>query len=267
MNSNKPLRMCAAAMLLAGCSLSATTLIENDFDAGADVGPAFQQVANGIGAGGSSDASTGIVTSGANGNSAYGLNTSSTVDASSFDGFTIEWVVASANINSNVGAPLSNGWFFGVTDSTSTAGSGLYNNASHALGIRLLASGNDMSFTQDSSGGSSLYTSLGVAVSTASSYEDGFTLSLTVNNDNTWSAFSTGLSADFSTSGSLNTVSGTGFSYADIAGSLVAYSSIQGTSLSYTADSVSLTAVPEPSAFAMLSGVLALTFVASRRRR
>lgn len=257
---------------LAFASLSAadaSVLIDNDFGAGLDTGPSFQQVANGVGSGGSSNTTTGVVTSGASVNSAYGLNSSSTVDASTASGFTIVWDVASASIGT-VDGPASNGWFFGVTTSTSTGGSGLYNNSNQALGIRLLGSGGsgtDMVFVQDSdgAGGPQLTSSLGVAVSTAASYEDGFSISLTVNNDDSWSAFSTGLSADFSTSGTLDTTA-SGFSYADVADSLVAYSSIQGLSLSYTVDNVTLSAIPEPSSFALLAGLIGLTSVLIRRR-
>ena len=60
---------------------------------------------------------------------------------------------------------------------------------------------------------------IAAAPPTQGSMDDGFTISLTVNSNNTWSASSTGLSTEISKSGTLNNA---GTLYADVAERLVA---------------------------------------------
>jgi hypothetical protein len=249
-----------------------TVLLSNDFGGGTDIGPAFQEVANGLGTGGFSNAVTGVITTGSTTgqNSAYGLNTQSTVDATSVSGataFKVEWIVSGANLQGNVNNVRYNGWFFGVTantNATGTGGTSLWNQEPDAIGIRLLSSDNgNMQFIQDANSGDEDTSSLGVSLPSLASLQDGFTISLTVNSDDTWSASSTGLSSDFDASGSLTAKN----SYADLADNLVAYTSIQGDGLIYTADQVTVTAIPEPSTLCLgalgLLGLIGLT----RRKR
>jgi len=245
---------------------SAATLIENDFGGGADTGPAFQQLHNGQGTA-SADPSTGTITTTGVDNASIGLNNSGTVDASAALGFTLEWVVSSFtgdSFNDGNGSRVTfNGWFFGVTTDTGNTGPSLWNNTDEAVGI-LMDGGSsftDWSFVQRTGDSLDANTSLNGSQPTVASFNDGFTVSLTVNNDDTWSASSTGLSNNISSSGSL--AAGT---YATIAGSLVANTTIQGSGVGYVVDNVTLTTIiPEPASLAM--GLAGLTLLAARRHR
>ncbi|CAA6692447.1 MULTISPECIES: PEP-CTERM sorting domain-containing protein [unclassified Lentimonas] len=257
-----------AATFLVGQASAATILIESNFDGGSTTGPAFQEFDNGQGTNGTASPATGVIstaTDSAN-NSNVGMNNVSTVDVTSYTSFTVEWVVDSATIDP---ADITfNGWWFGIGSSTATNGTAIYANNPGSIGIALVtdaASGrpNSMSFVQD--GGSTVaQTSLGVAEPSQASILDGFTISMTLNSDDTWSAFSSGLSADFSESGSLTDANGN-FLYSDLT-SVSTNTSIQGGELSYTLDSVTLTTVPEPSSYALLAGLLGLSYVMVRRR-
>ncbi|WP_193212908.1 hypothetical protein [Luteolibacter marinus] len=221
-----------------------TVMLENDFGEGADTGPGFQTLWNGSGGAANTDDLTfpasGVVTitSGASDNAAIGLNTSAAVDASGNPSFTLIWVVSNfSKGQTGSGYIHYNGWFFGATTSTSSAGNGLWNNAARSIGI-LLDGGtnyNDWRFVQRTPGGNVTQTALNGNQASVQSFADGFTLTLTVNDDDTWSASSTGLSNEINATGGL--AAGT---YAAMAGSLVANTSIQGRNLSYTVDEVIL---------------------------
>ncbi|MCH7228096.1 hypothetical protein [Haloferula sp. A504] len=254
----------AASALLFTVPAGAATLLSNDFGGGADIGPGFQQLYNGQGTA-SADPATGTITTTGVDNAAIGLNTSGTVDASAAPGFTIEWVVSSFtgdSFNDGSGSRVRfNGWFFGVTTDTGSGGTSLWNNTGEAVGI-LMDGGNsytDWSFVQRTGGSLDSNTALNGSQPTVASFNDGFTVSLTINDDNTWSASSTGLSNNISSSGSL--AAGT---YATIAGSLVANTTIQGTQVGYVIDSVTLTTIPEPTTATLFGGLLVLTLL--RRR-
>ena len=82
------------------------------------------------------------------------------------------------------------------------------------------------------------------------SYEDGFTVSFTLNSDNSWSASTSGLSSDINTNG---TVVGT--FYNDIAGNAIVSSFYQSATANadlINYDSVSLTTLPEPATIGLL---------------
>ncbi|MCH7228097.1 hypothetical protein [Haloferula sp. A504] len=235
-----------------------TVLVDHTFDGVAnDIGPAFQQLYNGQGTA-STDPSTGYIeTTGIN-NASIGFNTEAAVDASTAAGFTITWVVDSyydwgLDTGAVGGSSVHyNGWFFGVGTSTSDTGTGLWNNHD-SLGL-LLDGGNTFSandWSLAANFGGKAFASLGTPA-TYASLADGFTVSLTVNSDGTWSASSTGMSTDISATGNLADF--TTLTYSDIAGSLVANTTIQGpnpsttASLNYTVTSVTLTVHDGPSA-------------------
>jgi hypothetical protein len=241
-----------------------TVLVDRTFDeVENDTGPAFQQLYNNQGTA-SADPATGTITTPSTDNASIGLNTSGTVDASAASGFTIEWVVSSFT---NTGIIKFNGFFFGVTTVTLSNGDGLWNNAPEAVGI-LLDGGTahpDWSLVErtgdPTNGILSASTGLGGTANDFSvSDNNGFTLSLTINDDDSWSAFSTGMANNISASGTL-----AANSYATIAGSLVANTTIQGSGVGYVVDSVTLSTIPEPTTTTLFGGVLLLTLL--RRRR
>lgn len=265
MFSSKSLAALTIAIAFAGTT-HAAVLIDNDFGPGGDIGPAFQQFSNGQGSGYSADPSTGVIDTGNNvNNNNTGLNTVATVDASGTDGFTMTWTVSSADITPATGSGIFyNGWFFGVTNNPATNGSAIWTNSGLAVGV-LIDGGSSYSDWQfvDSDGTKTQH-ALNGAPPTVASIEDGFTVTLTVNNDDTWEVSTTGLSNASTTTGSLST----NVTYADIAGTLVANTSIQGDdNLTYTVDHVTLetTQIPEPASLA--SGLLGLALLAARRRR
>ena len=144
----------------------------------------------------------------------------------------------------------ANGWFFGVVggaNATLTGAGGLFANSdTDSIGIQLYGGSNGDMILIENAGGTETETALtsptGSGAPDIASLQDGFAISLTVNSNNTWSAFSTGLSTDFNTNGILTKVL-----YADVADALVASTTIQGSNpLTNTIGEVSLTA-HEPS--------------------
>lgn len=264
------------ASLAAGLAVvqaQAAILIDNDFGAGADTGPAFQQIGNGAAGGGTADPLTGLVTLNNHTDpwANYGFNNPTAVDVTSVSGatgFTVNWTVSSMDIATQ-GRIDENGLFFGVVggnNATGTAGNSLFTNDPESIGL-VLRSGNfgNMQLYQGSAAdASSSLTALGAAAPTIASLEDGFTISLTVNDDNTWSASTTGLSDDVSASGTLTIGNSL---YADIADNLGAYASVQGEGLTMTVDHVTVTTVPEPASIGMLMGLGAGLMLVRRRRK
>ena len=266
-----------ASFIITASTSNATTLLFNNFDGDDlnDTGPAFQQITNGQGSDESTNLNTGLISSATDSaNSAIGFNTGSKVDVTALaptaTGFTIQWVVSGATFTSNdtssnaAGTVNANGWFFGVTAGTGSGGSDLFNNVGHAFGITLLSenfSPNTIALFESGVGnGSQVSTSLGVASPSAASINDGFTLSLTFNSDSSWSAFTTGLDNNISTSGTADDAR-----YDILGGGLVPNTTVQGLDIDYTIDSVTVTAIPEPSA-ALMVGLFTM-FGATLRRR
>lgn len=263
--------VCFVAIVSFGHANADVILIESNFDGAASTGPAFQFLSNNSGAAGvqsSGDPANGTLDTAGLNTSAAGFNNVSTVDATAVtnsNAFTVEWVVDSILNSDNISF---NGLFLGVVSGTDATGGGpgsLFNNNPAAVGIRLL--NGDFQFVEDAQGnGAQTTTLLSQTSPTTATLEDGFTLSFTVNDDDTWTAFSSGLSTEFSAAGTLG---GATTNYASIADDLGASASVQGADIDLTIGSVSVTAinsVPEPSSILVL-GLGALALLQRRNRR
>ena len=255
--------VCAA---LATGSTNAAVLVDHTFDGSAnDIGGlTFQEVSNGLGSGGSSDLSTGVITAGivpGNDTSSYGFNATSSIDvttaAPSANGFKIRFTVSATDVD--VSDLDNNGLFFGVVSGTGangTTGTSLWNNDPHAFGYVAgsNAYGDNVMRQDGANAGTSVTTPLGGVAPTNASFQDGFTITLSLFDDDTWTITSTGLLAtDLNGSGSLTTT-GTGiFDYDAIAADLTPYVGIQGESGGkITVDRITVTAIPEPGSLALL---------------
>ena len=200
-------------LIMASSPLMAQIVIMNNFDGDDtnDVGPAFQQLTKGVGepdSPGTFDPATGVIINGMTSTNATGFNNVSLVmiDPATTE-FTATFVVDSVV---NTEFIRSNGLFVGlVTDpetgtssATGTTGSALFNNnLVGGLGLQFL---DDNSFRLVRDGDNNATSIGGAAISIeeadqaafVASLEDGFTFTITVFDDNTVEAFTTGLSTE-----------------------------------------------------------------------
>ena len=274
----------ASAVVMLSNNVFGTIIIQNNFDGVADdIGPAFQLLSNGAGgATGTFDPSTGVISTGTgtsgNNTGASGINNTSlaTIPVGTTS-FTVEYVIDSF---ANAATIRSNGFFLGVaTDAgaTVTTGDGLFNNTAASIGLNLLdppggsPGVNEGRIAGDgASGGTTNLES--ITSPTFASVEDGFTFTLTVRDDNTYDAFTTGLSTDVSIIN--DNLTGGSPLFADfVSGGIGINSTTQGNGIDggvgpsgFTVGSVTLSAVPEPSTSILVGLVSGLALFGRRRR-
>ena len=207
-----------------------TTLIDYRFDGVAnDVGPAAQQVSDGGGAGGSANTTTGLIRTGTGSGDAstYGINSSGLVSLSGYTSITATFVVDSITLSGGVADLLYNGMFFGMVagaNATGTGSASLWNNDPDAFGYTPGSSENGVHVINRKGSGIGTLASHSIASTQPgdASLKDGFTVSLTVFADDSWSISSTGLSTNLSDSG---TTSGL---WSDLSGGVGVYAGFQG---------------------------------------
>lgn len=193
-------------------------VLDNDFGDDEDIGPGFMMRQAG-GTGGTANPDTGYFKTGSKASSLYGLDSDTGLDITPVDGavgFTVVWTATNSTAN-----PSYNGLQFRISDTSNTTWCG--------IGV-VTASYGDMQFLEKGTG-----SDLNAATPSDDSLIDGFTINLTVNNDDTWAASSIGLSADFSASGSL-----TEGTYANLSTNLMVTAFYQGIYQSCTLDHVTV---------------------------
>lgn len=254
-------------------------VIDYRFDGGTtnNIGPAAQVVKNGVDTvtAGFANLSTGFIKTGTgfttNANfHSIGINSSGTVDLSSFSGFTATFTVDSIRLSSGeVTDLLANGMFFGVVSGSNATGTGatsLWNSNPQAIGY-VPGSGTygDNQFAMNTVSGSASVSTIALTTPAPPNAEflNGFTVTINVFDNNTWKISSTGLGNELNQSGTL----ASGINYATFAQGVGLYSGLQGRQLSdLDMGRMTLTAIPEPSSLLLL-GLIALILVLRRRRQ
>ena len=198
-----------AVVVMAASPLTAQVLISNNFDGddSNDLGGAFVISSNDLEDEDMTDPANGLISflDEGNSNPNVGITSSTAADFSGFDGFTVEWVVAEGFNTADI---ASNGWFFGVQNSPGVQGDGgtLWNNLPNAVGVTLFQFSNftraDFAESFALNGNDENFVRVDVVeepdetpLALNEVAEDGFTITLTLNSDDTWSVSSEGLDA------------------------------------------------------------------------
>jgi len=263
-----------AGGLFLNSQAGATVLIQNNFDGSPITGGALQTLSNGVGGAGTFDPNTGVITTTNGNNNTTGFNSSvlETFDSDVFDTLTVTFDVAAADVS----LASANGFFLGLvtgTDATATDGDGLFNNNPNAIGLQFRDNGGANNQILETNGvGDGLGTVIGsLPLITDASLADGFTFTLTLNDNDTFDAVSTGLSTNINLTGV--TFGANGASFEDFSNGVGVNSTLQTnfadgpSSSSFTFNSVTLeaTTIPEPSSAVLLVGGLGC--LAFRRKR
>jgi hypothetical protein len=257
--------LCSTIAALTVQQATAATIVDFSFDDTAnDTGVAFQHFDNATGTS-TADLTTGQVSSSST--AAAGFNTVSSIDLSSYSGFTVGIVVESSNFDITI--PSYNGSFFGIAtgpNANATDGSALWQNAGTttkpSIGVQFGDAGRGtagfVELAVDAGGYS--FTQL-IAAPTVSA-DDGFTLSLTFTDNGTGDAgvtvTSTGMDTDINYSGTV------GFTYASFADTVSGNISSQGGG-AYDLASYRIVSIPEPATLGLIS-VFGGSLLCIRRR-
>jgi hypothetical protein len=258
------------AILIFAQPATADDIIFNNFDGddANDTGGLFNIVSNPNATSSTTDPSTGLISHAGN-NSTQGFSSSTAFDAQAFTSLTVVWQIDSVtNAITN-----ANGWFFGLQSAQGLEGDGttLWNQVPDAIGVNLFGN----SGAGPDAVASDVGAKTGIDVSSTdnaigdSGIADGFTVSLTLNDDNTYAVSSTGLTNEFDQN--LTGAFPGAFTYTDFGNTTFAATTFQisgaGT-IAVQVGSVTVTGtavIPEPGSLVMLS--LGLGAVYSRRRR
>jgi len=259
-----------AAVIFAPQFAPADDIIINNFDGndGNDIGGLFNIVSNGLESSDTTNPSTGLISHAGN-NATMGFSSSTSFDAQAFTSLTVTWQIDSVTN----GISNANGWFFGLQSAQGIEddGSTLWNNVPDSMGVNLFGN----SGAGPDAVASDVGAKTGIDVSsvdnavTDPAIADGFTVSLTMNNDNTYSVFSTGLTNNFDQN--LTGAFPGAFTYADLGTTTFATTTIQINGngiIAVQVGSVTVTGtsvVPEPGSLAVLG--LGLGAFCCRRRR
>jgi hypothetical protein len=257
-NTAVPMLMVAVMVVAAQTPVWGAVLIDNNFDGVADdIGPSFANRSWGDSS--NANPNTGVLQLDDRNHYRVGLSTTSTVDASSAPGFTATWSVSSSNVTS--AAVTEAGWFFGVSTATNGSNNLWDDSPGFSFGV-LMSSAHFSDWVVVDHSDTSIETQHAMAgvIPSDASMQDGFTLSITLNSDDTWEVTTTGLSNTSTHTGSLSS----NVTYSDLAGSLLATTHLQGGNLTYTVTRATLTTVPEPASLALI-GLGGLMMI--RRRR
>lgn len=278
MRSKALLAACAALTLAAG-SAQAAILIDYTFDNTAnDTGAAAQVMKGGSGSVGT--LATGIA--GSTANSVGGFNNAtltSLTTPTAYTSFTATFEINSIN-SITITSLLNSGLFFGVVSGSASTGTtqfasygrntvanGQVGSFGYLAGSSRAGYGDHSVFFKKEGTADNGVDTLDPIASTAptdGSLKDGFTVSMTVNNNDSWSITSTGLSTDLSDSGSIAGL------WAEFSDGVGLQAHFQGDNVTnpgtFDIARMTLTAVvPEPGSLAML-GLGGLCLIKRRRR-
>ncbi|MCG8587499.1 MAG: hypothetical protein MI757_22560 [Pirellulales bacterium] len=260
----------ASTITITSAKADAVTLIDYTFG-GSNTGPAVQVVDNGTdtAVSGSANTGSGVIITGNSGTSGsgnthnIGFNSSGLVDTTSFSQFTATFEIESISLTGNVANLSFNGLFFGVvsgTNATGTGGASLWRNDPMSFGY-LPGSGSWGDHVMAENQATITTTGLTTTQPTNDSLIDGFTVSITLFDDDTWQVSSNGLSTELNQSGALPNLT-----YADFAnvGIYVSLQGQAGAQIDMGRMTLSTVVIPEPSSAMIV--VLGIVCCAALRR-
>ena len=170
-----------AVAAMACASVQAGVIIDVNFSAGTGTNPAFTEIDNGLGGGGTWDQSSGLVTRGAAETSTVGASSTTVFDPSSMP--STESLVMHTVVGGTTGVLNYNGLFIGFqrrTNSDDPAdGSQLYNKMDGSFGLKI--NSDNVLGAYSRSAGNVVTAGLFGSAATQASIDDGFEVTMTIN--------------------------------------------------------------------------------------